>query len=123
MKRIEWPEEDVVIEICWNGDPDRCEVIPREFLPDPVCEYCMKYNGEACTKCWNNNDESEYFPERDDRDPDDTCDEWEWDENEENLREEPLEPRREDYRTERAYRMAKKAVREWWMQERGDRDD
>jgi hypothetical protein len=97
-KQIEWPAEDIVMEICWNGDPDRCSVIPREFLPDPCCYNCMKRK------------------ECDPEDDDNVCEKYEWDENTEDLRDEPKEPRREDYLTEQAYMMAKKAVREWWVQ-------
>lgn len=117
MRQIEWPAEDIVMEFCWNGDPDRCEVVSREFLPDPCCEYCKEYDGERCHKEWNNNDECYYLPDRDDKDPDECCDDYEWNEDLENLREEPREPKKEDYRRERDYLRAKKAVREWWLDE------
>jgi len=98
-KWIEWPAEDIVMEICWNGDPDECEVIPREFLPDPCCANCGKW--KECNL--------------DADDMDNVCDRYEWDENTDNLLEEPRSPKREDYRTEKSYLQAKKAVREWWV--------
>lgn len=99
-KHIEWPAEDIVLEICWNNDPDRCEVIPREFLPEPRCANCARL--KECDL------EAE--------DMDNVCDRYEWDEDIDNLREEPREPRREDYRTDKAYQQAKKAVRQWYIQ-------
>ena len=101
---IEWPYEDVVLEICWDGDPYRVEIIPREFLPDKVCEYCKYYNGETCTK----------GQDHEDKEPDDSCDDWEWNEDTNNLLDEPREPKREEYRTEWAYKKAKEAVRKWY---------
>jgi hypothetical protein len=99
-RRIEWPAEDIVLEICWNGDPDRCEVIPKEFLPDGCCENCMKHKTDGCVVG--------------DGDLDDVCGRYEWDQ--ETLMDEPKEPRREDYMTDKAFRKAKDCVRQWYVQ-------
>ena len=99
-RRIEWPYEDIVMEVCWNGDPDRCEEIPREFLPEPRCANCAKRS-----EC-----------DLDAEDMDNVCERYEWNEDIDSLREEPREPRREEYRTEKAFRRAKQCVREWYMQ-------
>ena len=122
-KWIEWPVEDIVLEICWNGDPDNCTVIPREFLPAKECQYCKHYYGDVCSKEWNNRDESDYVPERDDREAEDTCDDWEWDEDMDDLLDSPRTPKREDYKTERSYLQAKKAVRQWIIQQQPEREE
>ena len=46
------------------------------------CWNCIHYNGSwcACTKEWNNMDESNYVPERDDVEEDGWCSDWELDE-------------------------------------------
>lgn len=45
-------------------------------LPEKGCWNCMEYDGNRCMKDWNNADESYYFPERDDKEPTDSCPEW-----------------------------------------------
>ena len=47
-------------------------------VPKPVCKYCTYYNGSYCTYEWNNCDESYCIPERDKRDEDDLCENYEW---------------------------------------------
>lgn len=42
-----------------------------------VCNNCMHYDGDHCTKDWNNMEPDWYRPDRDDREPDDSCDDWE----------------------------------------------
>ena len=49
-------------------------------LPEPCCGNCKEYDGSRCMKEWNNLDESYYFPDRDDKEPEDVCDDWEFDE-------------------------------------------
>ena len=44
------------------------------------CGNCLHYFDDVCTKDWNNMDESYYIPDRDDKEPDDTCDDWEYNE-------------------------------------------
>ena len=41
------------------------------------CENCRYYNGDYCMRDWNNAEEDYKVPERDARDPDDYCDEYE----------------------------------------------
>ena len=41
--------------------------------PDDGCWNCALYTGDACSKEWNNGDESEYIPDRDDRGWDECC--------------------------------------------------
>ena len=44
------------------------------------CANCTHYFNDVCTKDWNNMDESYYLPDRDDKDPEDSCDDWEYNE-------------------------------------------
>ena len=44
--------------------------------PDDGCWNCALYTGDACSKEWNNGDESEYIPDRDDRGWDECCEDW-----------------------------------------------
>ena len=48
-----------------------------------VSENCLLYNGTYCMKEWNNLDERYKVPERDKKDPADTCDDCEVFESEE----------------------------------------
>ena len=54
------------------------EEIDDMFIPEPCCNYCTSFNGDYCTKYWNNMDESYKDPDRDERDPCDVCDDYEW---------------------------------------------
>ena len=44
------------------------------------CWNCINFDSkrEACTLNWNNMDESNYIPDRDDRKPCDCCNDYEW---------------------------------------------
>jgi hypothetical protein len=44
------------------------------------CWNCTNYDGNRCTKEWNNLDPSYYIDWRDDKKPDDYCDDWELEE-------------------------------------------
>ena len=44
------------------------------------CWNCLLYNGDYCTRYWNNMDESYRIHDRDSRDPLDYCPHWEHDE-------------------------------------------
>ena len=55
------------------GDPD------DEDKPDPGCWNCTQYDGNACMKEWNNLDPCYYIPDRDDKDPQDYCEDHETD--------------------------------------------
>ena len=83
--------------------------IPEMYMPDPQCEHCIHFDAtkSACTREWNNLDESCYVPERDDRETDETCDSYEWDG--ETL-DYPKKPQNQNYKTNKAYM---KAVVEW----------
>lgn len=58
------------------------EMVAAESIPfdnpdrEDGCWNCRKYNGEACMKCWKHGDMIHYVPERDDREPDDWCEDW-----------------------------------------------
>ena len=41
------------------------------------CDNCRYYNGDCCTREWNNAEEDYKVTERDERDPEDYCDEYE----------------------------------------------
>ena len=76
------------------------------FEPDPACEYCEHYNGQYCTIAWNNMDESYCIPDRDEKEPDDCCDDYSW--NGEPLEEprKPEKPERKNYQSEGSYARA-----------------
>lgn len=48
------------------------------WIPEPCCKYCERYDGDRCTKDWNNMDEDYYVPDRDDKDEYDCCDDYGW---------------------------------------------
>ena len=49
--------------------------------PDDGCWNCLLFDPSkyACTKEWNNNDPSYYIPDRDDKCPDEYCDDHDFD--------------------------------------------
>ena len=47
-------------------------------VPVPCCQYCTEYNGDSCMKEWNNADPCYYIDWRDDKEPDDLCEDYEW---------------------------------------------
>lgn len=40
------------------------------------CWNCLEYDGDRCMKEWNNLDPCYYIKWRDDKKPDDCCDDW-----------------------------------------------
>lgn len=46
----------------------------------PCCGNCSHYDGDHCMKDWNNLDKDYYIPDRDDKEPECVCDDWELDE-------------------------------------------
>ena len=54
------------------------EEVDDMFIPEPCCRYCTCFDGDYCTKFWNNMDESYCDPDRDGRDDYDYCDDFEW---------------------------------------------
>ena len=47
-------------------------------VPIPACKYCTEYDGDRCMKRWNNADPVYYSPDLDDHEPDDLCEDYEW---------------------------------------------
>lgn len=49
-------------------------------VPEPCCQYCIEYDpGKGrCTKEWNNLDFTYYVDWRDDKEPDDLCEDYKW---------------------------------------------
>ena len=45
----------------------------------PHCGNCWQYNGMYCTKEWNNLDECYKDKDRDSKEPEDVCEDWEFD--------------------------------------------
>ena len=43
----------------------------------PCCGNCSQYDGDRCMKEWNNLDECYYLPDRDDKEPEDVCEDCE----------------------------------------------
>lgn len=60
---------------------ERGEALPFTDPPEDGCWNCLNYGckHEACTLNWNNNDESYYNPDTDDREPTDYCEDHERD--------------------------------------------
>ena len=54
------------------------EEIPFDDPPKRCCSTCWEYDGDRCHKEWNNNDDCYYIPWRDDKEPEDVCDDWEY---------------------------------------------
>lgn len=50
-------------------------------VPAPSCAYCKEYDPSACVcmKEWNNLDPVYYIADRDDKEPTDLCEDYEWD--------------------------------------------
>lgn len=51
---------------------------PERLLDDPedrkeCCGMCALFDGDHCTKEWNNMDKDYYLPWRDDKEPEDWC--------------------------------------------------
>ena len=53
-------------------------MIDRLDIPD-CCGNCRLYDGDHCMKEWNNFDRDYYLPERDDKQPDEWCKDYEGD--------------------------------------------
>ena len=108
LKDFGYPEEGI-LDVS-NGGEDSYEM-PQEALSPHTCGSCRLFNGEYCTKEWNNADESYCIPERDEKDPDvDTCDDIDY-------QEEWLDcscgfrlPVRCEYSSDKAYSKACKAI-------------
>lgn len=55
-----------------RGEPD-----PK---PKKGCWCCTEYDGDRCHKEWNNDDDCYYIDWRDDKEPDEICDDFDLDE-------------------------------------------
>lgn len=98
-----------IVEVCPNGDPYRAECYPQEHWSAHTCGSCRKFNGEYCTKDWNNGEEDYCIPERDEKDPDnDTCGDIDYEERE--LEGEFRSPVRCEYDSDKDYEQACKAI-------------
>ena len=51
--------------------------LKKDLEQDRGCWNCMEYDGDRCMKYWNNAEPEYYIPDRDDKEPDDKCDDWE----------------------------------------------
>ena len=98
-----------------TGNEPELNDIDEMWIPDDRCGYCVRYNGEACTKEWNNLDDDDYIPERDDKDESDCCDAYEW--NGETLEEPkpPVRPKREQYADYATYKRAMYHYQTEWI--------
>ncbi len=54
------------------------DLMDKANRPVKHCGNCKEYDGNRCTKEWNNLDDCYYIPWRDDKEPDDCCDDWEY---------------------------------------------
>ena len=52
---------------------------PDHDEPDNGCWNCIQYDGNRCMKEWNNLDPCYYVPGRDDKEPEDCCEDHETD--------------------------------------------
>ena len=86
------------------------EELDERYIPDPSCAYCKEYdNGKGiCMKEWNNLDPCYYVDWRDDREPEESCEDYDWCGE---LLEYPKKPQKADYHgNDKAYM---KAVLDW----------
>ena len=59
----------------WLADEER-----KNWKPENGCWNCLEYDGNHCMKEWNNADPDYYVDWRDEKKPDDYCDDWDHDE-------------------------------------------
>lgn len=76
--RRQYKKDAAEHEMMIKGDPYYAYCYGGGIVPSPCCRYCAEYDGDRCHKEWNNNDESYYIPERDDQDPSNCCEQYEW---------------------------------------------
>ena len=105
-----YPAEGI-IDVCWNGDPDRCQEMPQEALSAHTCGSCRLFNGDYCTKFWNNAEEDYCLPDRDEKDPDnDTCDDIDYEEEWLDTQYGFRSPVRCEYSSDETYKQACEAI-------------
>ena len=63
-----------------RSDPYYCHCHGGGVVPAPSCRYCQEYDPskERCMKEWNNLDPCYYVPDRDDKDPEELCEDYKW---------------------------------------------
>lgn len=94
-----------------KGGGDSYEV-PQEAFSPHTCGSCRKFNGEYCTKEWNNGDESYCIPGRDEKDPDtDTCDDIDYEEELLDSQYGFRDPVRCEYSSDKKYKQACEAIK------------
>lgn len=98
-----------------TGNEPELNDIPDMWIPDDCCRYCIYYDGDVCTREWNNGDEDYYVPERDDKLETDCCDHYEWNGELLELPKEPVKPKRSQYKDERIYKLA---MNHYWSEHR-----
>ena len=79
-----------------TGNEPELNGIDEMWIPDDCCRYCTHYDGDVCTKLWNNMDESYYCPDTDDKEETDCCADYEWNEELLELPKEPKKPTRRE---------------------------
>ena len=109
LKDWGYPSEGILDVDAGGGDSYE---MPQEALSARTCQWCRKFNGDYCTKEWNNGDESCCVPERDEKDPDtDSCDDIdyieEWLDSQYGFR----SPVRCEYSSDKAYEQACEAIK------------
>ena len=104
-----YPAEGILDVDAGGGDSYE---MPQEALSAHTCGSCRLFDGDYCTKEWNNGDESYCIPERDEKDPDtDTCEQIdyveEWLDSQYGFR----SPVRCEYSSDKAYEQACEAIK------------
>lgn len=108
LKDWGYPAEGIILVDDGGGDFHEA---PQEALSAHTCGSCRLFNGDYCTKDWNNGEEDYCIPERDEKDPDfDYCDDIdyveEWLDSEYGFR----SPVRNEYSSDKAFKQACDAI-------------
>ena len=61
-----------------ESDPYYAHCYGGGVVPEPCCRYCTNYDGDRCMKDWNNAEEDYYIPDRDDKEPFELCECYQW---------------------------------------------
>ena len=85
MGAVKWQKYDYEGKLVFEKSFDSVNEAAKYFksMKDPNeeeiengCWNCMNYDGNRCTKEWNNLDPCYYIDWRDDKAPDDHCEDW-----------------------------------------------
>ena len=82
------------------------------WLPEPCCGYCEHFDGDRCTKDWNNMDESYYVPDRDDKSEYDWCEDYGWNGETLEYPRKPVKPVRRENQTDYQWKLAMRYYRQ-----------